>query len=202
LLIALWIGYILFCLTFDYHIATHNYYHLQLIPIVALSLAPLAALVGERLQAMNPEWYWRAAIAAVFSLGLLLSLIVAHAELANPNSENTVQDAEAIGIAIHHSLRTIYLASDYGLSLEYHGELSGEPWPLTSDLEWEKLAGKPALSAQERFDNGFVKASPDYFIVEDMTEFQAQPDLKEFLIAKYPILVQSDDYIVFALNGK
>jgi hypothetical protein len=142
------------------------------------------------------------AVASVFSLALLLSLIIARAELANSNSESTIQNAEEVGTLVHHSTNTIYLASDYGLSLEYHGELSGEPWPLTSDLEWEKLTGNPALRAQERFTNWFAKDSPDYFIVEDMMEFEGQPDLKEFLMAKYPIIAQNDSYIVFALNGK
>ena len=203
LLIALWSGYTLFCLTFDYHIATHNYYHLQLIPIVALSLAPLAALVGEHFQEMNPNWYLHMAAASIFSLALILSLIISRAELANPNSESTVQNAAIIGTLVHHSSNTLILASDYGLSLEYHGELSGEPWPLTSDLEWEKLAGKPILNAQERFTSWFAKASPDYFIVEDMTEFDQQPDLKEFLMTKeYSVIAQNEDYIVFDLGGK
>src|SRR5215208_4293892 len=40
-LFGLWASYILFGLFFDYHIATHDYYHLPLIPIVGLSLASL-----------------------------------------------------------------------------------------------------------------------------------------------------------------
>jgi hypothetical protein len=158
--------------------------------------------VEERLQETNPKWYSRMAIASIFSLALILSLIVTRAELANLNSESTVQNAAEIGAMVHHSRNTIYLASEYGLSLEYHGELSGEPWPLTADLEWEKLVGKPTLNAQERFTSWFAKASPDYFIVEDKTEFDQQPDLKEFLMTKYPITAQNQDYIIFALNGK
>ena len=41
-ILALWAGYALFGLYFNYHISTHDYYSLPLIPIVALSLAPVA----------------------------------------------------------------------------------------------------------------------------------------------------------------
>ena len=41
-MLGLWAGYALFGLTFNYHISSHDYYSLPLIPIVALSLAPLA----------------------------------------------------------------------------------------------------------------------------------------------------------------
>ena len=39
LLISLWIGYLLYGLTLPFQMYTHSYYHIQLIPIVALGLA-------------------------------------------------------------------------------------------------------------------------------------------------------------------
>src|SRR5258706_7370780 len=41
-MLGLWAGYFLFGIYFNYHISTHDYYSLPLIPIVLLSLAPLA----------------------------------------------------------------------------------------------------------------------------------------------------------------
>ncbi len=38
LIIGLWIGYFLFGLSFTFHVRSHDYYSLQLIPVVALSL--------------------------------------------------------------------------------------------------------------------------------------------------------------------
>ena len=48
-LYGLWSGYLLYGLFFDYHVATHDYYHLPLIPIIAVSLAPLADWFFARL---------------------------------------------------------------------------------------------------------------------------------------------------------
>ena len=42
---GLWGAYLLYGLFFDYHIATHDYYHLPLIPIVAVSLSSVGGLV-------------------------------------------------------------------------------------------------------------------------------------------------------------
>jgi 4-amino-4-deoxy-L-arabinose transferase-like glycosyltransferase len=58
LLIGLWIGYILFGLIFTMHIHTHNYYQVQLIPIVALSFSSLIALFVNYLRQIPDNRYW------------------------------------------------------------------------------------------------------------------------------------------------
>ena len=46
-LTGIWLGYAVFALTFTFHTHTHDYYHLQVLPISALCLGPLAlAVVG------------------------------------------------------------------------------------------------------------------------------------------------------------
>ena len=45
LMTGLWISYAAYGLFFDYHVATHDYYHLPLIAIVAVSLSPAGELV-------------------------------------------------------------------------------------------------------------------------------------------------------------
>src|SRR5439155_24978434 len=119
--------------------------------------------------------------------------------LSNPEFERKVRIAQEIGARVNHSTNIVYLSGDYGLPLEYHGELSGKPWPLVSDLEWERLAGVPVLDAERRFTVWFSKYSPEYFIVESMHEFDQQPDLKQFL-SQFPIVSQSNDYLIFKLR--
>jgi hypothetical protein len=41
---------------------------------------------------------------------------------------------QEVGRLVHHTPRAVFLDGDYGLSLEYHGQISGEPWPLTTDF--------------------------------------------------------------------
>jgi hypothetical protein len=202
LMIGLWSGYVIFCLTLNYNLATHNYYQLQLIPIAGLSIGPIMALVTNHLDQIHRQLHWRMAAWGILFLALLLSLVDARSRLMNPDFERKVAIEQEIGEQVHHSNRTIFLSGDYGVPLEYHGLLSGTSWPLASDLEWERLAGKPALGAEERFNAWFAKDSPEYFIVEDLSEFEQQPDLKEFLSANYSIIAQKDDYMIFALSGR
>jgi len=201
-ILGLWIGYVLFCLTFDYHIATHDYYHLQLIPIVALALGTVFATLLGRLLELNRDLFWRTGVWTVLLLALALSLASAWSRMADSTWRAEVGSAEQVGELVRHSTDTVFLASDYGLSLEYHGELSGQPWPLVSDLQWETLAGVPSPKAPERFDTWFAKDSPRYFIVMDLRELEQQQDLKAFLTQNYPILSQGDDFLVFDLQQK
>jgi hypothetical protein len=202
MVIGLWVGYLAFGLVFTYTIHTHDYWNLQLIPIVALSLGPVVALVINRLLDSRKEWYWRTAIGAIAAFTLVLSIGITQGRLSNGELERKVSIAQEIGARVRHSTNIVYLSGDYGLPLEYHGELSGKPWPLISDLEWERLVGRKSPTAQERFNTRFTKNSPEYFIVEDLREFEQQPDLKEFLTVNYPNVAQNDEYLIFDLRRR
>jgi MFS family permease len=200
LAIGLWTGYVIFGLVLNYNFATHDYYQLQLIPIVGLSLGPIVALVMNHLNHTRPQLHWRVAAWSALLLGLVLSIGVARSRLVNADAEHKVRTQREIGEMVKHSTKTIFLSSDYGVPLEYEGLLSGSSWPLQWDLEWERLAGLRSPSAEERFNTRFVKNSPEYFIVEDVREFEQQPDLKQFLRAHYPKLAENHEYVIFDLR--
>lgn len=200
--IGLWAGYVALCLVFSYHIATHDYYHLVLIPIIALSVGPLGTLILQHILSPGSPWYARAALPAIAILALVLAVGKAERRLWTPDAHHKMRTAVEIGEHVKHSTNTVYLSADYGLPLEYHGRLSGRAWPLTSDLEWERLADLSVRSAEERFGAWFAPGAPDYFIVADMREFEAQDDLKQFLFANFPLLVQESQYLVFDLRSE
>ena len=203
-LVGLWIGYVAFCLTLNYNVATHDYYQLMLVPIAALSLAPLVMIVLRQALAQHPEWYWRSALGGILLAALAITLASSVVKLneGSGDAAKQVQIEANIGELVNHSTQTIFLADDYGVSLEYHGLMSGKPWPLSSDLEWERLTRAEGQSAAERFQTLFASESPDYFIVLDRSEFQKQPDLQAFLNENYPILAQNDDYLIFNLRHR
>ena len=192
LMMGLWTGYVIFGLALNYNVATHDYYQLQLIPIVGLSLGPIVALVMNHLNHTRPQLHWRIAAWSALLLALVLSIAVARPRLVDANADHKVNSRREIGELVNHSTKTIFLSDDYGVPLEYEGLLSGSSWPLQWDLEWERLAGLMSPSAQERFNTRFIKNSLEYFIVEDLREFEQQPDLKEFL-SKFPNVSQSND---------
>jgi 4-amino-4-deoxy-L-arabinose transferase-like glycosyltransferase len=201
LMIGLWCGYVLFGLVLNYNFATHDYYQLQLIPVVGLSIGPIVALVVYHVNQMNPCLHWRIAAWSALSLSLVLSIGVARPRLVSPDAERKITAKQEIGELVNHSTNTVFLSPDYGVSLEYHGLLSGSPWLLASDLEWERLAERPVLTAEERFHAWFAKDSPEYFVVEDLREFEQQLDLKRFL-SNFSIVSKKDNYLIFDLRGK
>ena len=44
--------------------------------------------------------------------------------------------------------------------------------------------------------------SSDYFIVTELDELDLQADLKTFLSRRYPVLEQSEDYVIFDMKGQ
>src|SRR5439155_10953898 len=149
-------------------LATHDYYQLQLIPIVGLSIGPLMALMMSHLEQSRPQLHWRIATWSALLLALVLSIAVARSRLVNADAEHKVRTQREIGELVNHSTKTLFLSNDYGVPLQYQGLLSGSSWPLQWDLEWERLAGVKSQTAQERFNTWFVRNSPNYFIVEDL----------------------------------
>ncbi len=56
LLISLWIGYLVYGLTLPFQMFTHSYYHIQLIPVVALGLASVIEAVVVPASKLPHAW--------------------------------------------------------------------------------------------------------------------------------------------------
>lgn len=201
LLIGLWIGYILFGLTFNYHIYTHDYYQLQFIPIVALSIAPISILIFKGLVHTCTQWHWRLALLGILLFAALLYIREVHWIFASQDPHR-VRVAQEIGVVTQHSTKTVFLSFAYGKQLVYDGKISGERWPNLADFRLEKLEGKQVLTAKERLDSLIIRFLPEYFIVTDFQQFESQQDLKQYLTGAFPIVKQTRDYLIFDLRRK
>jgi hypothetical protein len=201
-LIGLWTGYFVMCFVFTYTISTHDYYHLPLVPIVALSLGPIATSILDRFEKDGTGQYWRLFAWAVLFLALFLSSGTSvQARRKLPDFDKDVRIAQEIGEYVAHSTQTILLAPFYGKPLMYHGELSGDYWPHRYDIRDEVLLGGREMTARERFDKMNINNSYEYFIVTDLQEFEGQKDLKTLLTTEYPLVVENGEYLIFDLRG-
>jgi hypothetical protein len=79
---AMWAGYFVFGLTNDYRTATHTYYHLQLVPVVAIGVAGLIS-AGQRRLSRYPDWRLLR-LGAAFTGVLALVLLVRAAFAITP----------------------------------------------------------------------------------------------------------------------
>jgi hypothetical protein len=197
-LYGLWGSYLLFGLFFNYHIATHDYYHLPLLPIVGLSLAPL----GDRFfahfaGATDPRWA-RAAVSGILIFGLFsVTWDVRNQMKAMDYRPEAAMWAE-IGERIGERASVIALTQNYGSRLEYWGWRSSDAWPFVGDAGYVNVRGG-VLSFDDLFDRRATKMT--YFLVTDFEEFDRQPALKERLFGFYPVAFEGDGYLIFDLQN-
>jgi hypothetical protein len=195
LLAGLWIGYIVFGLVFNFHIHTHGYYQLQLIPIVGLSFGTVVTILVSQLKRVCTPWYRWIPVTGALLLALLFNAFDVRRGLARPNFES-IDVLQEVGTIVNHSTRTLYVARFYGRPLEYYGELSGLPWPQRITQGLYRRPGERELTIKERFNAlGF---SPEYFIITDFNQLDRyHPDMKEFLRDHCPVVAQSKHYLIY-----
>jgi 4-amino-4-deoxy-L-arabinose transferase-like glycosyltransferase len=195
LLVGLGSSYFFFGLLFNYHISTHNYYHLQLIPTLALSAGPFIAFLLTSIHGLNGSWarqVWLGGLLTFFVLLALRQVVQQGYEV--PRFENEAV-AQEIGELVHHSTQTVYLSPYYGRPLEYFGQLSGSYWPRAISYELYRRPDERPLTISERLAN--LSFTPDYFIITDFREYgNHHDDLKAYL-QTCPLVDQTDSYLIY-----
>lgn len=201
-LLGLWAGYLAFGLTFTYHIHTHDYYQLQLIPVVALSLGPLAADVAQRIVETGRAPARRLAVGGLFLLAVGLGTGLHLRRLQElPDTAGLIARAEEVGAAVSHSTRTLILDRN-SQALRYYGRFAGWYWPDRGEIRANtRWWGEPPMDARARFRSLAEELSPEYFVVTDFSEFEAQEDLKNLLTTRYPVSAAGQGYLVFDLSS-
>jgi hypothetical protein len=196
---GLWLGYFLYGMSFPYHIITHSYYHLPLLPVVGLSLAPLAALLFPTLLTWRPAWLGRVAL-----MGLLLFAVVtkaweARVELSRESFRHEPAYWQEIGEQLGHSPSVVALTHDYGNRLAYYGWITPQVWLPSGHLEnYRRLRGGSPLVVRDWFAE--LTGNQDYFLVTLMNQLEKQPELKELLTQNYAVFAEGDGFIIFDLH--
>ena len=197
-ILGLWGAYFAYGLYFDYHIWSHDYYNLPLLPLAALSLSPLVAWGLARLAESTSGSRWmRGLSVAVLALGLVSVLWDVRSTLKSVDYRPDAVMWESIAQTLGPDARAVALTQDYGMRLAFWGWLDTAQWPLAGDLSYhEDLRGAQA-DFDERFKN--LASKRDFFLVTLPDELNAQPMLKERL-ATYPIFAEGDGYVIYDLR--
>jgi hypothetical protein len=202
--IAYWAGYGVYGLVFSYHIFTHDYYHLQIIPMVAIGLGVWAEMFGDRLARMKrPKWLVPALVLAGVAGIAVLCLKPLRWHYAHAGYEESVRLAEEIGAKVGHSPRTLFLAPDYGKPLTFHGWFGGQAWPQGPGLRLERLRGEPSQTVPERIAalSAKLEGRPEFFVVTDLDEIKTQTALAQYLKTSCPEIAHADDYIIYRMTA-
>jgi 4-amino-4-deoxy-L-arabinose transferase-like glycosyltransferase len=192
LLIGGWVGYLAYGLTLPFQMYTHSYYHIQLVPLVALGLAPVAAAVIRQIEGAG-TWP-KVALALLMVTAIAYQAWAARSTLMAENFSDAPAYWKAVGDAIPANAETIGLTQDYGYDLMYWGWRKVDAWPFETDLSGIKNAGKdPAARFAE------LTAGEDYFLVTAFGQLEHQPELKRIL-GDLPIAAEGDGYVLYKLR--
>jgi 4-amino-4-deoxy-L-arabinose transferase-like glycosyltransferase len=195
---GLWLGYLLYGLFFPYHFLTHNYYHLPLIPLVALSIAPVGEGIFGRDPSLKLHWFSRFGIIGVILLGVIVQIWDVRVTLAREDYRHEPPYWEMVADVVGRENNVIALTQDYGYRLLYYGWLQTRNWPETGHLVYRELRGGEPLV----FDEWFAEETQDmdYFLVTRLKELDRQQELSQVLFDQYTIASQGEGYILFDLT--
>lgn len=198
-LLALTIGYVIYGFIFSYYFSTHDYYHVTLIPLIALLLAPFANEIYKRVMQINPSRGMRAASGAILLFGAFLNLWNIRTAFHKVDYRPLAAYWQNIGNLLGRDSSVVALTQDYGYPLEYFGWISPAGyWPYTGDTSLRVLAGLPQPEFEERFRE--MTRDRQYFLVTDLDELDRQPNLKQALFDSYAIHARGEGFIIFDLT--
>ncbi len=194
---SLLFSYLVYGFVFTYHVYTHNYYHLPLIPILALGFGFVFTMFFEKIKELNTRWVGQVLVVVVmiFSLGLCLQRVRGSLVASDYRPEQVYWTT--LGNKIDRNASVIALTQDYGYRINYWGFINPKLWPNSADDLIKNLQGATDPEFEQLFKE--LTVGRNLFLVTMPNEFDNQPELKAYLFAHYPY-EQGDSYYAFDLE--
>ena len=194
---CMWLGYMLYGFMFAYHIYTHNYYHLPLIPIIALGFGVVGGEVFTRLEQRSLTWAAKTLVIFLFLFSIGLGVMKSRGEMVGESFRHEANYWKDLGEKIGRNKSVVALTHDYGYRLNYWGFIQPTIWPTEGDLTVKELIG----STDPEFETLFKMRTEgkDYFLVTLLGDFESQSYLSKYLFENYPY-EQGDGYYLFDLQ--
>lgn len=189
-LVGLGLGYVAFCLLFSRHTSTHDYYHAPLLVLVAVLAGHPVANALQRVVALRPPLARRlvagagVALAAYFAATNAFDIGVAPLRFQLRSSfsgDRRILDTNelaAVRGAIPAGEFVFALSRDYSFPLAYHGWVHPSNWPVSVNLP-PPLRTEQGVECRLRAVQSHLKIR--YFVVTDLSDFEAQPALRAVL---------------------
>lgn len=196
MMVALFAGYLLYSLALPYHAMTHDYYQEPLIPIVALGAGAVLSALVARMD--GPRWLFTAAILGVFMFWVGIKAWDVRVTLKRNDYRGEPTLWQKLGDKLGHDSSVLAITQDYGYRLEYWGWLTPQNWMNSGDFMVRELAGQDFDRAKLFREQVEGK---DYFLVTAFDEFNSQGEFKKMMTDEFPIIEQTDDYIIFDLTN-
>jgi hypothetical protein len=188
-LVGLGVGYVAFAFTFTSHVASHPYYSLPLIPILALSIGSFAGFLDERLERRRAA---RATLLAFFALAVGVVAYKAHVVVTPPAPAQQIAQYQRIGRVTRHTTRALYVDVRLRSPISYWGWMVGHYWYPPTPSRDLPLYGDPFPA--------WVDPADVSFLIVDLVELSTEPRLRAFT-RDLPLVERTSDFAIFDLRG-
>ena len=195
-LLGIWVSYIIYGMAFSYHITTHKYYTLPMIPLLSITLGVVAdRLIG---------WFRQKRLSFLVWAGTVLLVIIGMSGgyylLTKKDYRDEPPYYQKVANFVDPEDRIVALSQNYAYRLAYFGWRIVIPWTGPADLAYIEFRGIEMDPFVERFST--YRNNFDYFIITNMGEFRRQEDLFKELSDHYPVHAEGGGYIIFDLETR
>ena len=193
LFLGIWFGYILYCLFFTYHITTHYYYHLPLIPLTALLLAGFFEVLIKYFKSKALIPLARIGLGIILLIGMGGGYYMFQEEDYRHEPYYYKKVADFVG----HDSKVVTLSQDYGNRIAYFGWIRPLPWNIGRNIDQA-----PHIKEIDPFEEYFREFTTgyDYFVITNINEFHRQEQLHDILYENFDIFEEGGGYIIFNLK--
>jgi hypothetical protein len=199
LLFGWWAGYFIYGMLFIYYTWTHDYYHLPMVPLLALSLSPTVAAFEDFAKKKNFARLATAGLAAAVLYVTISGAVQSVRFLNQADYRQTRQQVEELGeyLKTAPSGTVLALTNDYETSYRFYTFSGAEHWPASGEQRFKQLQGNPTDQFEKLWEE--KTAGAGYFLVMDFKELNRQPNLVEKLDT-LPVVRQTDLYTLYDLQ--
>ncbi len=196
LLLFGWVGYFIYGMTFSYHIITHDYYQLPLVPLVAIGLSAVGDSLLRNLHSKK--------VASIVVAVIVLFVIITTAwdirvQLKKDDYRHEAGIWQSLGLELGPQAKVVGLTHDYGFRLYYWGWVKSTHWMSSGDFNYRQLAGM-TFDTKQLFEE--ITRGKDYFVITLFGEFESQPELKSLLTNHNQVYKDGGDYLIFNLKER
>jgi hypothetical protein len=194
LFLALFGGYFLYGMVLPYHISTHDYYQLPLVPITALGAAVVFAWIVRNFQSG-----WLGSSLVILTLVYMMTIHAWNVRVTLKGNDYTSEVAfwRQMGTFFQPEDKVIGITQDYGYRLNYWGWHNTVNWMSDADFALRELDGQTFDMEAEFYE---AIEGQDFFLVTQMGELDKQPIVKQLLEDHFAVQDKTSDYIIYNLH--
>jgi len=193
-------GYLLFVAARPFHCMTHGYYHMCLVPYVAVLLIPLADRVFR-------GWQDRPGVFGSWGAAAALLLWIAAVTFAWPTVDNerfmplTEEEYQAIGAFTGPDAHLVAMSESYARMLRFYGWVNADHWPNPDD-RWHIGLVTGEQPAESRQLQEFIDKGATHFVITSFKRAAAEPRTLELLHEESRLVKEKPGrYLIFDLRA-